>query len=270
MKKIYSYSLQGRRANNEDTHFSLENLNGATGKINNINFLGLFDGHGGKIVSSFLKNNLPLYFLKKYDSDIFSKVSSGTSFFNKIFDKVQNDLISQHPKAIKYCGSTACIGIHHINKKKQHKLWVLNTGDSRIIKCNNRNIAEQLSQDHKPNEPSEKLRIEQLGGVVTKAYNDDYRIGNLAVSRSFGDLDCVPYVTHMPSIYNYSINNGDKFIIIGCDGVWDVLSNQDVVDYVNELLMNKKYKGNIAKDLANYAFEKKSMDNITVLVYLLE
>lgn len=269
MKKIYSYSLQGRRNYNEDRFFYIENLDGKFKDINNINLLGLFDGHGGKKVSSYLKEHLPLYFLKKYNFDIFSKTSLSNKLFIKIFDIVQNNLITIYPIAIKRCGSTACMCIHHINNKNQHKLWVLNVGDSRIIKCNKMNIAEQLSLDHKPNEPSEKSRIEQLGGVIKQEPGDDFRIGNLAVSRAFGDLDCIPYVTHTPSIYNYTINNDDKFIIIGCDGVWDVLSNQDAVEYVNSLLMDKKYKGNIAKDLAEYAYNKKSMDNITILVYLL-
>ena len=269
MKKIYSCSLQGRRNYNEDTFFFLENLDGKSKEMNNINFLALFDGHGGKGVSTYLKNNLPIYFLKKYNNDILSKPRRCTKFFNKIFDIIQYNLIINHPKIIKKSGSTACVGIHYINNKNKHKLWVLNVGDSRIIKCNKLNIAEQLSQDHKPNETFEKKRIEELGGVVYKNPNDDYRVGNLSVSRAFGDLDCVPYVTHNPSIYNYNIKNDDKFIIIACDGFWDVVSNQDAVEYVNSLLINTNYKGNLAKDLADYAYEKKSMDNITVLVYIL-
>jgi serine/threonine protein phosphatase PrpC len=269
MKKIHSYSLQGRREYNEDTHFHIENLDGKIKEINDINFIGLFDGHGGKKISSYLKENLPLYFLKKYHKNIYTKPSTATKIFNKFFDIVQNNLIAEHPQVIKRCGSTACIGIHH-KHKNQHKLWVLNVGDTRMVKCNKMNIAEQLSLDHKPNEPSEKLRITQLGGEVKKAPNDDYRIGNLAVSRAFGDLDCVPYVTHNPSIYYYNINQGDKFIILGCDGVWDVLSNQDAVDYVNSLLLNGSYRGNIAKDLAEYAYCNHSSDNITIIVYLLE
>jgi serine/threonine protein phosphatase PrpC len=233
MKKIYSYSLQGRRDYNEDTHFHIENLDGKIKNINNINFLGLFDGHGGKMISSYLKETLPLYFLKKYNTDIFNKKSTSVKLFNTIFDVVQNDLITTHPKIAQRCGSTACIGIHYLNNRGQDKLWVLNVGDTRIIKCNKMNIAEQLSQDHKPNEPSEKSRITQLGGVIKQDLGDDFRIGNLAVSRSFGDLDCAPYVTHNPSIYNYTINKGDQFIIIGCDGLWDVISNQDDVEFVN-------------------------------------
>ena len=62
--KIQSYSLQGRRESNEDEHFHLLNLSNKNQKYNKTNFVGVFDGHGGKMVSKYLKKNLPFYFLK--------------------------------------------------------------------------------------------------------------------------------------------------------------------------------------------------------------
>ena len=58
--KTYTYSLQGRRNSNEDTHFVLNNLDGQINNLNKINLLCVFDGHGGKNVSHYLKNKLPL------------------------------------------------------------------------------------------------------------------------------------------------------------------------------------------------------------------
>ena len=57
--KIQSYSLQGKRPSNEDQHVYFLNLGGEEKKINKINFVGVFDGHGGKTVSTFLKKNVP-------------------------------------------------------------------------------------------------------------------------------------------------------------------------------------------------------------------
>jgi len=267
--KTYSYSLQGRRNQNEDTHFAFNNIDGKINDLNHINLLCVFDGHGGKSVSQYLKNNLPLHLLKKHDSNIYNIKNYAIKFFNNIFNYIQQSLITTHPKIVQSCGSTACVCIHYINNKNRHKLWILNVGDTRIVKCNKDNISEQLSLDHKPNEPTEKKRIESMGGKVYKDNENVYRIKNLSLSRAFGDLDCTPYVTHMPSIYHKNINNGDKFIIVGCDGIWDVLSNQDVVDFINTLLGNINYKGNIAKDVAEYAYNKKSSDNITVIIHLL-
>ena len=63
--KISTYSLQGRRERNEDQHFTILNINNKNKKINKINLVCIFDGHGGKDVSKYLKYNLPPYFLKK-------------------------------------------------------------------------------------------------------------------------------------------------------------------------------------------------------------
>jgi len=57
-KKIYSSSLQGKRNENEDNHFHILNINDDNTKINPINLFGVFDGHGGKLVSAFLKRSL--------------------------------------------------------------------------------------------------------------------------------------------------------------------------------------------------------------------
>lgn len=64
--KVYSHSLQGKRESNEDQHSTILNLNNDNKEMNNINFLGVYDGHGGKTVSKYLKENLPNYFIKKF------------------------------------------------------------------------------------------------------------------------------------------------------------------------------------------------------------
>jgi serine/threonine protein phosphatase PrpC len=60
----------------------------------------------------------------------------------------------------------------------------------------------------------------------------------------------------------------DKFIIMASDGLWDVLSNQDVVDFILFELA-KKTKSSIAKKLVKHAFDKGSQDNITVIIIFL-
>ena len=105
---------------------------------------------------------------------------------------------------------------------------------------------------------------------------DDWRIKDLSVSRAFGDFDAEPYLTNMPDIFRYKIDKNDKFIIFACDGVWDVLQNQDVVNFVlNEcydkdlnVRINKNL--NIAKKLAEHALQKGSTDNLTIIIYFLD
>ena len=96
-----------------------------------------------------------------------------------------------------------------------------------------------------------------MGG---KIYYDgyDWRIKDLSLSRA-GDVEATPYVCHLPQIYRYKINNNDKFVIFACDGLWDVLSNKKVVNFVLKLQqMNFKVR-NIAAKLAEYAIIEGSM-----------
>jgi serine/threonine protein phosphatase PrpC len=262
---IYTYSFQGKRNSNEDQHYSLLNLNNDNNKYNSINFFGVFDGHGGKTVSKYLKDNLPSFFINKFDKDIYNQQSIASKYFIKVYDVLQTNLIKHYPSIVKHCGSTACICIHYKNKLNKERLWILNVGDSRCIKCNKSNIAEQLTLDHKPNFYYERIRIEELGGKI-EFDGSDWRIQDLSLSRAFGDLDSTPYITHLPQIYKYKINHCDKYILLACDGLWDVLSNQDAVDFINELI-NKNFKGDYSKELVNYAYNKGSLDNITVIIY---
>ena len=265
---ISSYSLQGKRDSNEDQHIGIVNINNNNKKINQINFVGVFDGHGGKSVSKYLKKNLPYYFLKKNKINIYGeKVSAVKYFFNGLFDKVQQNLKKSHPIVASRCGSTCLCGIQYIDKYGKSNLWMLNVGDSRAVMYNYKGETVPLTIDHKPNNPSEKKRITKLGGRI-KFDGADWRIQDLSLSRAIGDLDTAPYVTHKPDIFKYKLHKGDKYIIFACDGLWDVVSNHKATSFVNKLI-KKKYTGNIAKQLAEYAIKKGSYDNVTVSILFL-
>jgi serine/threonine protein phosphatase PrpC len=115
-----------------------------------------------------------------------------------------------------------------------------------------------------------------MGGSLEQSEGDDIRIGNMSVSRSFGDLDNI-FISQEPDVFDYNISE-EKFIVMGCDGVWDVLGNQDVVDYVldkydelisnNKRLLNLKGKSeyNIAQKVAELAINKGSQDNISITI----
>ncbi len=266
--RTYSFSLQGRRPSNEDKHYYNTNINNDNNTFAPVNFFGVFDGHGGKLVSNFIYKKLPRYFMDKKFKNLKNLSTKETKFIiNKIFDKVQEKLVENHPIASNRCGSTACCGLNYRNSNNENILWIMNTGDSRSILCNHQNKAIQLSFDHKPNTKIEKTRINNLQGN-DKIYFDgsDYRIVGLSVSRSFGDLDSKPYLTHKPEIYKYKLNKNDKFIVFGCDGLWDVCTNMNVVNYINKLSQNN-FKGNYAKSLAEYAYKKGSYDNISCIVH---
>lgn len=260
--KVYSHSLQGLRESNEDQHTYFLNLDGNNSEKDKINFFGVFDGHGGKTVSKYLKNNVPKYFCNN-NIDNYSNSKLVSKYINYVFNDIQNNLEKDHPRSCNYTGSTALCGIvaKHNNK---NILWVANVGDSRAVLCNSKNEAVQLSQDHKPNSEIEKLRINQLGGKI-RYDGSDWRINDLSLSRAFGDVESKPFVTHLPQVFKYNINKKDKFIIFACDGLWDVISNNKSVNFVNKLI-NKNYQGNYAKKLSEKAIQEGSTDNVTVVI----
>ena len=119
--------------------------------------------------------------------------------------------------------------------------------------------------------PEERHRISKLGG---KPYFDgeDWRISDLSVSRAFGDIDAGPCVTHTPDIFQYRLEKSDKFLVLACDGLWDVLNNNDAVNFIlnncydNTLTKRINKKQDIAQQLAEHALRKGSTDNITIVI----
>jgi serine/threonine protein phosphatase PrpC len=120
------------------------------------------------------------------------------------------------------------------------RLVVANAGDSRGVLCRN-GSAIALSTDHKPSLPGETARIEKAGGFVNSLGRVN---GNLNLSRGIGDLKykqndkllaAEQMITAEPDITDIPIIKGeDEFFMLGCDGIWDCLTNQQAVDFVRE------------------------------------
>ncbi|XP_014499555.1 probable protein phosphatase 2C 11 [Vigna radiata var. radiata] len=90
-----------------------------------------------------------------------------------------------------------------------------------------------LSIDHKPDRSDERQRIEKAGGFIIWA--GTWRVGGvLAVSCAFGDKLLKPYVVADPEIQEEEIDGVD-FIIIVSDGLWNVISNKEVVSLVQNI-----------------------------------
>lgn len=265
---IHIISLTGKRDQNEDGHTVITNMNNKDSEIANINFYGIYDGHGGKFVSKYLQKKLPVFFINK---KVYYPIR--TDYINDVYNYLQKELKEKYYKQSNHCGST-CLVAAHYKKNNNEYLTILNSGDSRCVICHD-NMAIPLTKDHKPYWPDEKRRIENLGGQI---YNDgnDYRIKDLSVSRAFGDHDAHPYLINSPDIFRYKIEKNDKFIIMACDGIWDVLSNHDAVNFIlnecyDESFQNRIKKNvNIARKLAEYALFKGSTDNLTIIIIFLD
>lgn len=129
-----------------------------------------------------------------------------------------------------------------------------NAGDSRSVLCRKGGITEPLSYDHKPTHDTEKDRIEKAGGFV----NGFGRVnGNLNLSRSLGDLKykqntevdkAGQMITAEPDFITAELEEGDEFIILGCDGIWDCLTNEEAVEYVR-MRIDTKSPAEIIKEM---------------------
>jgi serine/threonine protein phosphatase PrpC len=156
-------------------------------------------------------------------------------------------------------------------------LIVANAGDSRCVLSRN-GQAVALTQDHKPMDPEEYDRIIKAGGFVA-----DGRVnGSLNLSRALGDLeykqskDLPPeaqMVTAYPEIRSEKLQPAaDEFLILACDGIWDVLTNQEAVDFVRERLLAGKTPKQICEEACDHCLAPdtngcgKGCDNMSIVV----
>ena len=148
-----------------------------------------------------------------------------------------------------------------------------NAGDSRATMSKiNKPIAIPLSSDHKPTNFEEKIRIEAAGGSVVNKRVDD----NLAVSRGFGDFEFKmdkskgpegQKVSCIPEFKICTRCTDDEWIILACDGLWDVCSNERAIELVREIGdSGSNTIVNIAEKMCDKALELDSNDNISVIV----
>jgi len=147
----------------------------------------------------------------------------------------------------------------------RNKVYVANAGDSRAVLLKDQQVV-RLTTDHKPDVPEEEQRIQKSGGVVTRVKSKEGKTisrvnGMLAVSRALGDVVLQPQVTCEPQIHSFDISK-DKILILACDGVWDVLSDEEAI----KLTTNENNPEQAAIKIRDTALSKGSTDNISVIV----
>lgn len=135
-----------------------------------------------------------------------------------------------------------------------------NAGDSRIV-LGHQGQAVRLTTDHRVDDPLEVARIEQAGGFIFKGRV----LGVLAVTRSLGDYLLKDFVVAHPDIQQrrLDLSREPTFLIVACDGLWDVLTDQEAVNLV---LHWDGEKEDAAKYLVRESLRRGSTDNVTVVV----
>lgn len=145
-----------------------------------------------------------------------------------------------------------------------------NAGDCRAV-LSRRGVAIEMSSDHKPGCGKEKIRIEALGGFVY----DGYLNGQLNVARALGDwhveglkdTNGLGPLSAEPELKNMKLTKDDEFLIIACDGIWDVFRSQNAVDFARRKLQEHNDPVICCKELIAEALKRNSCcDNLSVVV----
>ncbi|KAK6191511.1 hypothetical protein SNE40_003178 [Patella caerulea] len=260
---------QGGRKYMEDTHsFRFYKTDG---KDYDFAYFGIFDGHGGSEASRFARDNL-LDEIIKYDcfwndndEDVQWAIKSGfLDTHNAMWKQLDKwpRRMSGYPST---AGTTCSVAF-----VRNSKIYIGHVGDSAIVlgsDIGKKNAiimkADCLTKDHKPECPIEKKRIENSGGEVVAKSGVQRVVWNrpkwnhkgpirrstpidkipfLAVARSLGDLWSYDYSTEEfvvspePDVSVHPIDpSTNKCIILGSDGLWNMLSPEEAVSVVTDL-----------------------------------
>lgn len=260
--KVGSSCMQGWRIHMEDSHTHILSLPDDPGTA----FFAVYDGHGGANIAQHAGKHLHKYVTRRpeYGSDMRKALQRG---FLDIDEAMLNDDSLKEQMA----GSTAVTVLI-----KNDRLYCANAGDSRAIACVGGKL-DVLSFDHKPNNTNELERIKKAGGYVE--YN---RVnGYLALSRALGDFslkrntNVLPeeqVVTAWPDIEERHVNEDWQFMVIACDGIWDVLPSQSVLEFVQAEIAQGIYPQNICENLMTRCLAPDCQmggiggDNMTVII----
>ena len=282
----FNTSMGNIRDYNEDTIAATKIILDGVNDSNTF-FFAVYDGHGGNGCSLYLKEKLH-HFIKNFTKESLNEA------INTVEEKFMSEEALDEKGEIKdpsgSCGIMALI--------QKNKLIIANVGDSRLVLFK-KNSLYFSTEDHKPGSPSEKTRIEKGGGMVYqtpsliplhqngKEIEPPWRVlpGRLSVSRTFGDVEAKNeklggmknVVVALPDITEIELDEDFNFMVLGCDGIFDVLSNEEILECVKIVLKEKEINdlnnvniselcGYIADMIIKSSLAKDSYDNVSCIV----
>jgi len=215
----------GRRDEMEDGFVFVDCFGGKK----NSAYFAIYDGHGGRqcvdYVTQMLHDNL-LGELQKTPSNV-------PDAFIRAFNSTDRNM---QASGINTSGCTACCCLLQ-EEKQSRAIYTAHLGDARAVICRG-GLAVRLTSmsDHKATDPTEAKRVIEAGGTI---FNERVN-GMLAISRAFGDhqlkAPALPndVVSNVPDITSTELTDQDMFVIVACDGLWDVVEDQESVNLVLE------------------------------------
>ncbi|CBZ29559.1 putative protein phosphatase 2C [Leishmania mexicana MHOM/GT/2001/U1103] len=251
-----SSSMQGWRRSMEDAHTLLLLEKGG--------FFGVYDGHSGAATAKYCGEYM---FQFVHQTKAFMKGEISKALYDGFIaiDKYLHSLPSFER------GGCAAVVLY----LDGDDVYCANAGDSRCVMCRNGSV-DALSTDHKPFLPSEQMRIERAGCyVLNRRVN-----GMLALSRAIGDFMFknnmqvsweMQAVTSAPEVRVTKLNRDkDEFAVLACDGIWDIMSSKQVVDFVRPRIQERVPLGKICEELMDACLSPQPFrlgcDNMSVVI----
>jgi len=242
--------------------------------------LAALDGHGeqGELVSGYFRQHLP--------TAVFSHAAwpaDPLTALKECLEEIEEEVIKDATIDTDFSGSTAIITI-----TMGTQIYVACIGDSRITggvtDASGNIVAEEISHDHKPDDPEEKARINAKGGrVFAVKYDDgfdgparvwlkDMDIPGLAMSRALGD--CVAKmagVISTPTLTVHQLRPDSKFIVLASDGLWEFVTNQEAVDMIKEHSEPKAAVDALLEESTRrWMREENVVDDTTIIVAFID
>ncbi|CAF1005926.1 unnamed protein product [Adineta ricciae] len=268
-------TMQGWRASMEDRHKHLLNFDNRSWKL--WSYFAIFDGHNGVDTAKKAADHLDIHLLEAMN-EMLSHQDDSTVTNGEPVRSSQLDL-SKLRAAIKQTyfeldknlknmikDDSGCVCITCLIGPEQ--IYLINIGDSRAIIFSNEGHILAHTEDHKPDDPAEQERIHEAGGKISKPCPGDVlRVENqLAMTRVLGDFTMDKHIVPpMADIVEYPRNSSAAFVVLACDGIWDVMTNTDVASFVIERVTTNKLE-DIAAQLLDECLRRQSTDNMSVYI----
>jgi len=260
-----STAMQGWRTNMEDSHIHQGNL----GNLQTFGLFIVFDGHSGAQYANQVAKEFPSFLAGQ---EPFSTLKDGDDYDTEQIKAALRESFLKYDKqmqTVPNISTSGCTATGVLVTPKH--FFMMNIGDSRSVVCR-KNAFFFATEDHKPTHYSERMRIEKAGGHVSQNRVN----GQLAVSRALGDFEmkrnnACDQISQLVSpeadvTVLERIEETDNFITICCDGIFDVMSNEEVVDYFKKRIPYKRHLKDLCEDLADYCCHKGSKDNLSVMI----
>lgn len=240
-----------------------------SGEISPVHFFGVYDGHGGAQVANFCAARMHEVIAEEWNREVidgFEWQRRWEAAFSTGFERADSEVMTE-AAAPEMVGSTAVVVI-----LSGCQIIASNCGDSRAILCRGTQTIP-LTVDQKPDRHDELMRIEGMGGKVIN-WNGARVFGVLAMSRAIGDRYLRPWIIPVPEITFTTRVDEDECLILASDGLWDVMTNDEVGEVARRLLRRRRRlmvdEISPAQAIANYltemAYGRNSSDNISIIV----